>query len=140
MSDLTTHGGGKARRFSWACHGDLIAIVNEKGRTHTYHLDEVFRIYSWLFQKFDNGWFPLANNVKKLGGNEEIAGLGVAILSQRPGDIAHAQGASYLGVLLEDIGVLEWNLAKKGIQWRIIKRVQSLDALRAKLHSSRRGI
>ncbi len=44
-----------------------------------------------------------------------------------PNDITHAQGASYLGVVLEKIGVLEWNGTKKRIQWRIIKMPDTID-------------
>ncbi|UPU37810.1 hypothetical protein M1B72_08915 [Geomonas paludis] len=81
MGDLTTHGGGRAKRFSWTCHGGLVEITNENGRRLSYHLDEILKIYDWIFQNFGNGWFPLANNVAKLGTNDEIPGLGVAVLS-----------------------------------------------------------
>jgi len=70
---------------------------------------EVFDIMNWLTEKFGLGWFPLANNVEKLWQGTDVDGLGVAILRQRPGDISHAQGASYLGVVLEHAGILEWN-------------------------------
>jgi len=62
---------------------------------------------NWLQKEFGTKWFPLANDVQKLGNGTEVTGLGVAILNHAPGDIEHAQGASYLGVVLDHLGVLK---------------------------------
>jgi hypothetical protein len=127
---LVTHGGGKAKRFNWVLQDDYVKIKNENGRQEEYPLGEIFDVMNWLKEKFGLSWFPLANNVEKLGQGTEVDGLGVAILRQRPRDISHAQGASYLGVVLEHVGILEWNSKQRGIQWRIIRPVLHLDELR----------
>jgi hypothetical protein len=127
---LITHGGGKAKRFDWGFRNDFVKIENENGRQEEYSLAEILAVLNWLTNKFGTGWFPLANNVEKLGRDEEADGLGVAILRQRPNNISHAQGSSYLGVVLEHAGILEWNNKPRGIKWRIIRQAQTLDELR----------
>jgi hypothetical protein len=142
---LATHGGGKAKRFSWDFHDDYVAIYGEKGMLEEYSLCEILAVLGWLAERFGTCWFPLKNNVQKLGRNEEGDGLGVAILRLSPGKVRHAQGSSYLGVVLEDVGILEWNNRVRGIEWRIVHQVQSLDELRRiiatkhSLRSSRTG-
>ncbi|MDD1744316.1 MAG: hypothetical protein LUQ20_00655 [Candidatus Methanoperedens sp.] len=129
-SMLVTHGG-KAKKFRWEFQGDQITITNEDGRTHLYSAVETYATIDWLSHRFDDRWFPLANNVKKLGNRSEVDGLGVAILHQRPIDITHAQGASYLvGVVLEKVEILEWNGKSRGIEWRIIHRPSNVSELR----------
>lgn len=88
---------------------------------YVYQLDEIVTIINWLQKEFGTKWFPLANDVQKLGNGTEVTGLGVAILNHAPGDIEHAQGASYLGVVLDHLGVLKWNGRRRGIKWQIIK-------------------
>ena len=131
---LMTHGGLKAKRFDWVLLNEFVKIENENGRQVEFSLSEILAILNWLTEKFGNGWFPLANNVEKLGHNEEADGLGVAILRQSPKNISHAQGSSYLGVVLEHAGILEWNNKPRGIEWRIIRKVQTLDELRVVLN------
>ncbi len=122
-----THGG-HYKKFEWQLIGDRICIKNEDDREHIYRLSETYEIIQWLNNNFGKDWFPLANNVELMGRGEEKDGLGMAILNLSPGDITHAQGSSYLGVVLEEIGVFNWNGAKKGIQWRIdIMPVQCLQ-------------
>ena len=125
----TTHGGRK-KGFNWHLVSNDIFIKNEDGRLHLYSLKETYQIIQWLKQKFGNGWFPLANNVQSLGSGEEKDGLGVAILIQSPDDITHAQGSSYLGVVLEEFGIFQWNGEKRGIQWRIVKMPESVSELK----------
>ena len=125
---LQTHGGKKVS-FTWNLIGDVLVIENEKGRIHKYQLDEIVSIIAWLQNEFGDKWFPLANDVRKLGNGSEVAGLGTAILKQTPGDITHAQGSSYLGVVLDQIGVLKWNERKKGIKWQILKADINKDLL-----------
>lgn len=127
----TTHGGRKAKSFNWEFHNNYVIINNEKGRREEYSLNEMFAVLSWLSDRFGAGWFPLANNVEKLGRDEETDGLGVAILRQQPRNVRHAQGSSYLGVVLEDAGLLEWNNRQRRIEWRIIHQAQTVDELRA---------
>jgi len=105
---LYTHGG-KSRTFQWRFANDLLTIENEFGRTHEYQLVEIYNILQWLQCEFHNEWFPLANNVEKLGNGTEKKGLGIAIYRQKPGDVTHAQGSSYLGMVLESAQLFEWN-------------------------------
>ncbi len=132
---LYTHGG-KTRTFQWRFANDLLTIENELGRIHEYQLAEIYNILQWLQCEFHNDWFPLANNVEKLGNGTEKKGLGVAIYRQKPGDVTHAQGSSYLGVVLESAQLLEWNGAKKGIQWRIIRQINTIDNVRSTLNNN----
>ena len=127
---LVTHGGRKAKRFNWVLQDDYVKIKNENARQEEYPVGEIFDVINWLTERFGLSWLPLANNVEKLWQGTEVDGLGVAILWRRPRNIAHAQGASYLGVVLEHVGILEWNNKERGIQWRIIRSVQSPDELR----------
>ena len=132
---LYTHGG-KSRTFQWRFVNDLLTIENEFGRIHEYQLAEIYNILQWLQCEFHNEWFPLANNVEKLGNGTEKKGLGAAIYRQKPGDVTHAQGSSYLGVVLEWAQLLEWNGAKKGIQWRIIRPINTIDNVRSTLNNN----
>ena len=133
---LMTHGGRKAKRFSWAIRNDCIEIENENKLQHQYSLTEINAILFWLKDRFGAEWFPLANNVEKLWHDEEVDGLGVSILRQQPRNISHAQGSSYLGVVLEQLGILEWNDRHKGIEWRIIRQVPTLNKLRKAIEAT----
>ncbi len=66
-----THGGSRAKRFDWAFRNDYVIIKNENGRQEEYSLTEVFAVLGWLTDWFGADWFPLANNVKKLGQDDE---------------------------------------------------------------------
>jgi hypothetical protein len=125
-----THGGRKAKRFEWVFRNDLVKIKNENGRQEEYSLPEILAVLNWLTDRFGVTWFPLANNVEKLWHDEEADGLGVAILRQQPRKIKHAQGSSYLGVVLEYAGILKWNNKQRGIEWHIIFQTPTLDELR----------
>ncbi len=130
-----THGG-KRIRFEWTVNNDHLRIQNENGNIHTYPLAEVQTIIDWLSINFDNGWFPLANNVQLLSNGKERAGLGMAILKQAKNDISHAQGASYLGVVLEESGVFAWNGKIRGIEWKIIAVPKNIDQLQNSLSAT----
>ena len=103
-----THGG-RARKFDWSFIEGHLVIQSESGMEHSYSLDEVHEIVKSLHSTFGDNWFPLANNVEKMYSGTERPGLGTAIYKLRPGDTTHSQGASYLGVILEEVGVFEWN-------------------------------
>jgi len=96
---------------------------------HEYSLREILSIIRDLRANFGERWIPLANNVEKMYSGTEKPGLGMTIFQLRPGDTVHAQGASYLGVVLERIGVFEWNGKKKGIAWQFRNDVDDLDSL-----------
>ncbi len=123
-----THGG-KSREFIWRLNDNIINIRNENGIEHAYVLNEIIEIIKWLKNSFQDEWFPLANNVALMGRKKEKDGLGTAILNLTPKNITHAQGASYLGVVLDEIGIFEWNAKIKGIKWRIIKDINTTDQL-----------
>jgi len=125
----TTHGG-RHKKFDWRLVGNRILIENEDGREHIYSLSETYSIIQWINSKFGQDWFSLANNVELLGRGEEKDGLGMAILNLAPDDITHAQGSSYLGVVLEEIGVFKWNGATKGIKWSITLVPDSVGQLK----------
>lgn len=123
VNKSVTHGPPhRRRRFVW--HFDngrkLLHIKNEFNREHEYSLDEVQAILRMLYRHFGMDYFPLANNVELLGNGTEQMGLGKAILEQEDAAVAHAQGASYLGVVLEECGYLEWNQQHMGIEWRMV--------------------
>lgn len=114
-----THGG-RAKHFTWSCQQGRLVIKNEDGKVHSYSVAEIGGILDTLLAEFGSQWIPLANNVQKLHEGTEIPGLGSTICRLHPGDIFHAQGASYLGVVLEEAGLLEWNGKALGIKWRIV--------------------
>lgn len=119
---LHTRGGpGKRIHFDWWFDENLkeIKIESEKGRHHSFSLDEILSIIVTIKTEFGTGSFPLANNVAKLGTGTEVRGLGTIILDQSPGDVTHAQGSSYLGPVLEHLGYFVWNGKYKGIKWSL---------------------
>ena len=118
-----THGGErKKKRFVWKYDHEtrVLFITNEDGKRHEYSLREIANILRELKKRFQENSFPLANNVEKLANGSERMGLGKIILEKRTGEIYHAQGSSYLGVVLEQCGYFKWNGKHKGIEWRII--------------------
>jgi hypoxanthine-DNA glycosylase len=131
-----THGGQhKKKQFKWHLdpgHMQLI-IVNENDRTLTYPLEDIKEILETLSIKFSTRYFPLANNVAFLGKGTERDGLGKIILDTFPGDITRAQGASYLGVVLEEWKYLDWNGQQRGIEWRFIDNDFTVQTLRSRL-------
>jgi hypothetical protein len=117
----TTRGGGHSRLFAWWLVDCNVTIESESGMSHEFGLQEIYSVLCDLHQYFGKDWFPLANNVEKLYDETEANGLGSIIYSRCPGDTKHAQGASYLGVVLEQAGILEWNAQVRGIKWKIVK-------------------
>ena len=132
VSKKTTTNGGKAIPFDWDLIDSKISFKNKNNRCGQFELTEIFYVLNWLKERFSDEWFPLANSVSLMGNGTEKDGLGNALLSYRPNDITHAQEASYLGVILQEINLLEWNQKKKGIQWRIIYEPKSVSDLRLK--------
>ena len=110
-----------------------ISIKNEDGKIHEYSVHEIENILKNLKVRFGNGFFPLANNVEKLHKGSERLGLGRMILEQRPADIYHAQGSSYLGVVMEECGYFEWNGIRRGIEWCLIDSDFSTNTIISKL-------
>jgi len=69
----------------------------------------------------------------------ERAGVGSTIYGLCPGDTFHAQGASYLGVVLEEAGILQWNGKSRGIAWRFVSIPNDGKTLNAQLERKRSG-
>jgi len=105
---VTRGGPNKRVHFTW--HYDpataRLLITAETDKRHTYPLRETQAILRGLYARF-----------------------GTAILEQMPGDTYHAQGASYLGVVLEEAGYLQWNNRHRGIAWRLTDADFSADTL-----------
>lgn len=117
-----THGGPrKGKQFDWRFNpvSGRLRITNEDGKDLEYSVKEIEGVLKSLHFQFGTRPFPLANNVELLAKGKERDGLGSCILKHLPGDIKRAQGASYLGVVLEESGLLTWNGEMKGIEWTI---------------------
>lgn len=116
---FTRGSENKRRRFNWHYEpfSKRVLILNENGKEHSYSIHEVQRILTRLYKEFGLNCFPLANNVENLGNGTETIGLGVIILFEGKNDIRHA---SYLGVVLENVGYLKWNGKTRGIERRLI--------------------
>jgi len=92
-------------------------------------VNEINKILATITTEFGSGYFPLANNVEKLGNGSEVRGLGTIILDHSPKDVFHAQGASYFGPAFEQLGFFEWNGKNRGIQWRLVNHKITNEAI-----------
>ncbi len=131
----STRGGpNRAKRFEWHFDitGQCVIIRNEKNFVHTYPVGDLVELLSRLEAAFGANEFPLANNVEKLGAGTERPGLGMTLMSIKP-NTTYAQGASYLGVVLEELGYLRWNGRSRGIGWRLTGQDVSLVELDSRL-------
>src|SRR6056297_348792 len=137
VQNAITHGG-RERKFKWWIDDDTLRIRNTDGLEHSYSLTEIVTIVGKLHQEFGSGLFPLGNNVEKLYRETERPGFGTTIYAQPHSDTLHAQGASYLGVILEQAGILEWNNERRGIEWRIGLLPLTRDALLHQLYAAPR--
>jgi hypothetical protein len=133
-----TRGGEKLRKqFDWRFDAILnrVLITNEDGREHMFTLQEIQSILETIQEQFGAGFFPLANNVVKLTNGTERLGLGKVILEHEGSDVDHAQGSSYLGVVLEESGYFEWNGRHHGIEWKLRVADLDLDTIAMRLSS-----
>lgn len=125
---LMTHGH---RSKPFDCFYDsekrIIKIRNEDDRVDIFKIELIWDVLSCLKKGFSDGFFPLGNNVEKLGKNTEIIGLGRKIYELNGKDIKNAQAASYLGPSFVHAGIFQWNQEKKGIKWRIVKNFDSIN-------------
>jgi len=132
----TTHGPeGKRKHFVWSFspNANRVNIENENWLKHSYTLQEVQNILATLLKRFGTDFFPLANNVEWLSNGTEKPGLGTVILGQPKSNVLHAQGSSYLGVVLEECGYFIWNGKRVGIRWRLVETDLSLETLASRL-------
>ena len=129
---LITRGvKGVSFRAGYDAGSATITLYNHHGRADVFSINEIYQIIVDCYSLFNDKWFPLANNVEKLGNNNEKEGLGKSILKQRPGNTTHAQAASYLGPFLEHIGIFKWNQKRKGICWKIVTMPRRVEELKA---------
>lgn len=136
----TTRGSASRRRhFNWTYDSPTrsLVAVNDRHRALSYDIEKILEILRALQTQFGNEFFPLANNVVLLNRGEEKPGLANTILQVYPGDFTRAQGASYLGVMLEELGYLEWNNKTLGIAWKLLPREINRSVLLE--HLSHRG-
>jgi len=66
-----------------------------------YSLEQIQSVLIALFQRYSLDYFFLSSSVALLNDGIEKPGLGAVLLEQLPGDVNRAQGASYLGIVLE---------------------------------------
>lgn len=129
MNSGTTRG--KGHLFTWRNDGEIIKIESEKMH-HEYSHQEIMSALVWLHTRFRANAFPLANNVETLHREEEKEGLGKALYSVKP-NTTFAQGASYLGVVLEQLGIFEF-VSSRPIEWGLAEPyVEDIRASLSKL-------
>ena len=129
--------GGKAKTFAWHFDATTESIQIDRGFGNpvVFTAELLFSVIHDLYDHFGSDWYPLANNVEKIGNGTEIRGLGSSIYSVTK-DTANAMAASQLGVILEKLGIFEWNNKVKGIAWRLcVEPPASIDDLRMALLS-----
>jgi hypothetical protein len=105
---FTRGGPTKRKQFEW--HYDPATcqlIIIENSRMLMYSLEEIQNILKVVFRNFALNNFPLSSQPALPGEGKVKASLGSILFEQFPGDFNRAQGASYLGVVLEECGVLE---------------------------------
>lgn len=119
-----THGKGYRFRVDYNSDNESITFsypVKEYGKQReddTFTLSEIQRITGYLKEYFEGRSFPLANDVQRLGNNNEKAGLGMAIRTL-PQKVLKAQAASYLGPYLEKIGVFKL-IVPRPARWKLL--------------------
>ncbi len=146
-----TRGGvNQAKDFFWYICNDRLIIQKissdriddrlyiganwtNQGR-HFFTQNDITSALFWLFNTFQNEQFrfPLANNVKGLGNGTEIDGFGVALYTLRP-ETYYAQGSSYLGVVLEDLGILTFEQANV-ITWKFAEGYHTFESIEARVN------
>lgn len=112
--------GGKRKQFRWRIDftADRWIIKKADATVVQFSMSDIFRVIQQLYDEFGYDWVPLSNNVEKLKAGAETRGLGT-VLYDGGVDVAHAQAASQLGVILERLQLLVWNRKLREIRWRL---------------------
>ncbi len=127
---LKTHGfKGILFDFSYDDTTKILTMKTKHNRTDNFSLDLISKTLLSLYERFGDDEFPLANNVQLLSNRTERDGLGSTIYKLNGHDTKNAQAASYLGPLLEALGVLQWNGIHRGIKWKFCNNNLSLEGL-----------
>lgn len=132
---VTRGGQAKGKHFNWHFDDDSnqVLIKNENGKEHAYSVKEIQTVLRAVYREFKSDYFPLANNVERLSNGTEKIGLGKLILELEESNIHHAQGSSYLGVVLEECEYFVWNGQHMGIEWRLEDTNFSLEKITSQL-------
>lgn len=119
---FTRGGPNKQKQFEWHYDPETcqLIILNQDGRELMFSREEIQEILITISLNFMLGNFPLSSPIIHPGEGEGKSSLGEIIFEQFPGDFNRAQGASYLGVVLEECGYLEWNGRHVGIEWHLV--------------------
>lgn len=125
------HTRGKNIKFEWILSVKGITIRSEKGKIYAYSTLELVAVLMWLYSKFGQSPFPLANNPELLGQYTEQDGLGVALYTVKPQPV-FVQAASYLGLVLEQLDIFE-HVKGSPIQWKIKHEPEGFSKVIAKL-------
>jgi hypothetical protein len=110
----TKGGENQKKYFNVNTTKSGIKISNNEGRIISYSFGEIKNILDSLYIKFNKNWFPLSNNVEKIYNLTAEDGLGKTIFEITKNNIK-AQGSSYLGAYLEELGILIFSKAKSKI-------------------------
>lgn len=133
-----THGGENSKRFSCSIEGENLVLqrldqTSQETKTLTFGIREIVEIVSWLHGKFTKEFFPIGNTQDST--HPEKLGLAMAILQVYPNDKLHAAGAPCLAVVLENIGIFQWNSKDRGIEWKIAKEIHTPNELKLLLQA-----
>ena len=110
----TKGGENQKKYFNVNTIKSSIEISNNEGRIISYSFGEIKNILDSLYIKFNKNWFPLSNNVEKIYNLTAEDGLGKTIYEITNNNV-QAQGSSYLGAYLEELGILVFSKEKSKI-------------------------
>ena len=122
---VTRGGVNKQKGFRYEITDSGLDIFTDRVTNHGL-LKVSFAQLECIMQTLDNQfpkkYFPLENS--KPIKHKKILNPGLGLASTECG-IADATCASYIGPILEDLGFLEWNGKRKGIEWKLVDQPAS---------------
>lgn len=112
---VTKGKGRKATEFTWAVKKNSIVFAAKTKKTQgQFSSEQVIAMLAWLFGRFGYSYFPLENTVNNMPIKRARAGFGKAA---RLSKVVPAH-TSYLGSILEDLGMLQPNDSSAKIEWK----------------------